>query len=86
MIKDLAAELTEVSKRAATLLPGALRRRNQAELTQHVLGGSRRQAERVFGWARETVEKGLNALQSGVVCTDHVDARGPRRTAHKTPP
>jgi hypothetical protein len=85
MRKEIAAELKEVIKRAATLLTGALRRRYQAEMTQKFLGGSSRQAERVFGWARETVEKGSNALQSGVVCKDHFDARGNRRMENKNP-
>ena len=62
MTKEITEELKDVIKRAATLLTGALRRRYQAEMTQKFLGGNSRQAERVFGWARETVETGLDEL------------------------
>lgn len=57
MIQEMAAELKEGITRAATLRTGALRRRYQAEMTQTFPGGSSRQAEQVFGWARETVER-----------------------------
>jgi len=85
MTKEITEELKDVIKRAAALLTGALRRRYQAEMTQKFLGGNSRQAERVFGWARETVETGLDELQSGVARKDNFSARGNRRTEAKNP-
>jgi hypothetical protein len=54
-------------------------------VTKEYLGGSGRRAERVFGWSRTTVEKGLGELQRGIVCIDNFSARGRHRTEEKDP-
>jgi hypothetical protein len=41
---------------AATQMTGAKRRAFQAEMTEQYCAGNPRQAERRFGWGRETVE------------------------------
>jgi len=49
-------------------MSGAERRAFQAAMTLKYCHGNSRQAERVFGWGRETVQLGLNEHRSGVIC------------------
>jgi Rhodopirellula transposase DDE domain len=53
---------------AATQMSGAKRRAFQAEMVEQYCGGNPRQAERIFGWSRETVEVGLAERRTGVTC------------------
>jgi hypothetical protein len=57
----------------------------QAEVVTALCGGNARQAERRFGWGRDTVEKGLHERQHGVRCLEHFAARGRRRSEQKDP-
>ena len=53
---------------AAAQMSGAKRRAFQAEMTEQYCAGNPRQAERMFGWSRETVEVGLAERRTGVTC------------------
>lgn len=53
---------------AASKLTGAKRRAFEAEMTVKYCGGNARQAERVFGWGRDTVELGLAERRTGIRC------------------
>ena len=53
---------------AAAQMSGAKRRIFQAEMTEQYCAGNPRQAERMFGWSRETVEVGLAERRTGVTC------------------
>jgi hypothetical protein len=53
---------------AAAQMSGARRRAFQAEMAEQYCAGNPRQAERVFGWSRETVEVGLAERRTGVTC------------------
>jgi hypothetical protein len=53
---------------AAAQMTGAKRRAFQAEMTMQYCAGNARQAERVFGWGRETIEVGLAERRTGVTC------------------
>jgi hypothetical protein len=57
----------------------------QAEVATALCGGCARQAERRFGWGRETVEKGLQEAHSGVRCLENFAARGRQRSEQKDP-
>jgi hypothetical protein len=66
----------------ARRLTGYQRRLFQAEVATVLCDGCPRQAERRFGWGRDTVEKGLHEQQHGMRCLEHFAARGrPRREA-----
>jgi hypothetical protein len=52
----------------------------QAEVTREYLDGNARQAERVFGWNRKTVDKGLVEQAFGVELVTPPDARGRPRS------
>jgi hypothetical protein len=53
---------------AAAQMSGAKRRAFQAEMAEQYCAGNPRQAERRFGWNRETVEVGLAERRTGVIC------------------
>lgn len=53
---------------AAAQMTGAKRRAFQAEMTEQYCAGNARQAERLFGWGRETIEVGLAESRTGITC------------------
>jgi hypothetical protein len=69
----------------ARRLTGYQRRSFQAEVVTALCGGNARQAERRFGWGRDTVEKGLNEERHGVRCLEDFAARGRVRSEEKDP-
>ena len=56
-----------------------------AEVTTELCKGSARQAERRFGWGRETVLKGLHEARQGMRCLENFGARGRLRSEEKDP-
>lgn len=69
----------------ARRLTGYQRRLFQAEVATVLCGGCARQAERRFGWGRETVEKGRHEQQRGIRCLENFAARGRQRREEKDP-
>ncbi len=69
----------------ARRLTGYQRRLFLAEVATELCGGSARQAERRFGWGRDTVEKGLHERHHGVRCLEDFAARGRQRCEQKDP-
>ena len=63
----------------ARRLTGFQRRAFQAEVAVELCSGNARQAERRFGWGRETVEKGLHERHTGIRCLEDFVARGRQR-------
>lgn len=61
---------------AAKRLRGHQRRLFLAEVTLELCDGNTRQAERRFGWGRETIAKGLHERQQGIRCVENFAARG----------
>src|SRR5436305_8003995 len=70
---------------AAKRLRGHHRRLFLAEVTLELCAGNARQAERRFGWGRDTVTKGLHELQRGVRCLENFAARARPRWEAKHP-
>ena len=70
---------------AARRLQGHQRRLFLAEVATRLCEGSARQAERRFGWGRETVEKGLHEAGGGIRCLEDFAAKGRRRSEAKGP-
>src|SRR5512143_1596907 len=69
----------------ARRLTGYQRRLFLAEVATELCGGSARQAERRFGWGRDTVETGLHELRHGVRCLEDFAGRGRQRCEQKDP-
>jgi hypothetical protein len=82
-MSDLTDQTITTIKSAANQLSGADRRAFQAEVTRDHLQGNSRQAERIFGWSRETIKKGQRELETGIVTVDNCSARGRLRTEEK---
>jgi Rhodopirellula transposase DDE domain len=82
---DSVARYDALIRSGARRLTGYRRRLFQAEVATALCGGCARQAERRFGWGRETVEKGLHELRQGVRCLENFAARGRRRSEEKDP-
>lgn len=78
-------ELRAVIKDAARRLTGFDRRSYQAEITRRYFNGKARKAERVMGWGRRTIEKGLKETESGIRCQDNFGGRGKKRTEDQCP-
>src|SRR3989440_10015130 len=69
----------------ARRLTGYQRRSFQAEVVTALCGGNARQAERRFGWGRDTVETGLHEQRHGMRCMEDFAARGRRRSEDRDP-
>ena len=69
----------------ARRLTGFQRRLFMAEVATELCEGSSRQAERRFGWGRETVLKGLHEFRQGMRCRENFSARGRLRSEERDP-
>jgi Rhodopirellula transposase DDE domain len=84
-VEDTIERLDALIRSGASRLTGYQRRSFQAEVAVELCSGNARQAERRFGWGRETVEKGLQERHHGVRCLEHFAARGRQRSEVKHP-
>jgi hypothetical protein len=84
-VEDSIERLDALIRSGASRLTGYQRRSFQAEVAVELCSGNARQAERRFGWGRQTVEKGLQERHHGVRCLEHFAARGRRRSEDKHP-
>lgn len=73
---DSNALIVGLLQRGAQRLKGHQRRLFLAEVTIELCGGNARQAERRFGWGRETIDKGMHELRQGIRCLENFAARG----------
>src|SRR3954468_22096294 len=85
LMEDSLELLDALIRSGARRLTGYQRRSFQAEVAAELCGGNARQAERRFGWGRETVEKGLHEWNHGVRCLENFVARGRQRSEQKDP-
>ena len=85
MMEDSVEQYDALIQSGARRLTGYQRRLFQAEVATALCGGCARQAERRFGWGRETVEKGLQEQQHGMRCLENFAARGRQRSEQKDP-
>jgi hypothetical protein len=84
-VEDSIERFDALIRSGASRLTGYQRRSFQAEVAVELCDGNARQAERRFGWGRETVEKGLQERHHGVRCLEHFAARGRQRSEDKHP-
>jgi len=78
--------LDALIRSAARRLKGHQRRLFMAEVATELCAGSARQAERRFGWGRDTVEKGRHEASKGIRCLENFAAKGRQRSEAKNPP
>jgi hypothetical protein len=72
---ELSPEVCSFIRQTADGLSGAPRRRYLARAVAH-LRLSQRQAQRYFGWARDTVRKAQHEARAGITCHDATSCRG----------
>jgi hypothetical protein len=77
--------MRETIRSAAAKLTGYRRRQFQAEMAVKYCDSSPRLAERVFGWARDSVQTGLHERRSGIRCVERFHERGRKRTEDVAP-
>src|SRR5437660_3111098 len=83
---DAATEpLEQLIRSAARRLKGHQRRLFLAEVATELCDGNPRQAERRFGWGRDTVTLGLHEARQGLRCQEDFAARGRQRSEDKHP-
>src|SRR5437764_15349559 len=80
-----ALQFESLIRSAAHRLKGHPRRLFLAEVTTQLCDGNPRQAERRFGWGRDTVQKGLHEARQGIRCVEDFAARGRQRSEDKDP-
>ena len=85
MMEDSVERYEALIRSGARRLTGYQRRLFQAEVARELCGGSPRQAERRFGWGRETVETGLNERRHGMRCRENFAAKGRKRSEQQDP-
>src|SRR3954447_19317132 len=84
-MEDSRELLDALIRSGARRLTGHQRRSFQAEVAAELCGANARQAERRFGWGRETVERGLHERHTGIRCLEDFVARGRRRSEEEGP-
>ena len=67
---DLAPEVVDLIRRTADSFPWGPRRRRYMLDTLTSLHLSQRRAQRLFGWARDTLRKARHEQRSGLTCQD----------------
>src|SRR3954452_22189984 len=85
VMEDTVEQYDALIRSGARRLTGYQRRLFQAEVVTALCGGNARQAERRFGWGRDTIAKGLHEQQHGVRCLENFAARGRQRSEQKHP-
>jgi hypothetical protein len=85
LVDRISEQYDELLRLGAQRLTGNQRRLFQAQVCIALCHGNPRQAERRFGWGRQTVQKGLHERQTGVRCLENFKARGSRRTEDQNP-
>jgi hypothetical protein len=72
---ELSPEVCTFIRQTADAFSGAQRRRYLAR-TMEQLDLSQRQAQRYFGWGRDTLRKAQHEARSGITCHDATSCRG----------
>jgi hypothetical protein len=75
----------DLLRSAARRLTGHERRLFQAEVAQALCQGSARQAERLFGWGRQSVALGQQEAAHGLRCQEDFAARGLKPREERDP-
>jgi transposase len=72
---ELSPEVCSFIRQTADAFCGAQRRRYMARAVEQ-LGLSQRQAQRSFGWSRDTLRKAQHEAHAGITCRDATSWRG----------
>jgi transposase len=73
---DLTPEVRDLIRHTADSFPDGPRRRRYLADTLTTLNLGQRQAQRLFGWGRDTLRKALHERRTGITCKDATNLRG----------
>jgi hypothetical protein len=76
MTLQITDHVKTVIQHAHAALKGAARRVFMASVVKELGRGGQRKAEKVLGWNRVTIIKGMHELRSGITCSDAFNQRG----------
>lgn len=79
------SRIKKTIKDAAKALTGYKRRAFVAQVAIDYFDSSPRKTELHMGWARETVNTGINEIKTGIRCLDNYSGRGNLRTEDRLP-
>lgn len=82
---ELTASMVTLFQETGKALKGGARRLFMARTVKELGKGGQRRAERVLGWERKTIRKGMHELESGITCKDAFNLRGRKRTEEHLP-
>lgn len=82
---ELTASMVTLFQETGKALKGSARRLFMARTVKELGKGGQRRAERVLGWERKTIRKGMHELESGITCKDAFNLRGRKRTEEHLP-
>ena len=82
---ELTDSMITLCRETAKALKGSARRVFMARTVKELGQGGQRRAERVLGWERKTIRKGMHELASGITCVDAFNARGRKRAEEHLP-
>lgn len=82
---ELTEEEQELHRETARALKGSDRRLYMARVVKMLGRGGKSYVWQHFGWAKETVNKGLHELRSGIRIIDNFSARGRKPMEHHLP-
>jgi len=85
MVVRVTPDMRETIRSAAAKLTGYRRRQFQAEMAVKYCDSSPRRAEKVFGWARDSVRTGLHEHRTGIRCVERFQERGRKKTEDVAP-
>lgn len=66
-------------------LKGTDKRQFMAHVVSLMGKGGQRRAQAELGWARSTIQKGMNELKTGIICIDNFSGRGRKPSEEKFP-
>lgn len=82
---EMSEEERELHRETAKALKGSDRRIYMARVVKKLGWGGKAFVWRNFGWAKETVNKGIHELESGIRIIDNFSARGRKPSEHHLP-
>lgn len=84
-IKELTPEFCTFLNETRDRLRGAERRHFMASFVKLLGYGGQLEAERLLGWDRKTIIKGIRELECGITCVDNFSSRGRKSSESHLP-
>lgn len=84
-MQKISEETKAIILDAARRMSGLKKRQYRAQVALKYFKGSARKTERIMGWGRESIEKGIREIETGIRCLDNFHNRGRKKTEELLP-